>query len=129
MSRIRSKNTSVEKLVFSGLRRRKVYFQRHYKKAAGNPDIALPSRKKAVFIDGDFWHGFNFGKIKDRLPKKYWRQKIENNIKRDKRIIGVLKREGWSVIRIWEHEIEKKPEQTISKITDFLQNKRKKYGV
>jgi len=124
MSRIRSKNTGIEKAVFLGLRRRKVYFQKHYKKVAGNPDIALPSKKKAIFIDGDFWHGYNFSKTKSRLPKKYWQQKIENNIKRDKRINRTLRREGWTVIRIWEHEIKRHPEKALNRIAHELINKR-----
>ena len=72
MSKIRSKNNKAEILVFKELQRRKVYFQKHYKRAVGSPDIALPRKKKAVFIDGDFWHGYQFSKQKERLPKKYW---------------------------------------------------------
>ena len=53
MSKIRSKNTKIENLVFKELRKRKIYFQRHYKKCAGSPDIALPKKKIAIFIDGD----------------------------------------------------------------------------
>jgi len=82
MSRIRSKNTKAEITVFRELRKRGIYFQKHYKKIAGNPDIALPRKKKAVFIDGDFWHGYNFSKLKERLPKKYWLEKIEDHGRR-----------------------------------------------
>jgi len=121
MSNIRSKNTKAEILVFRELRRRGVYFQKHYKKAKGNPDIALPRKKKAVFIDGDFWHGRNFKKTKDRLPKKYWRAKIEGNIKRDRKNRTKLRKEGWQVLRIWEHEVIKKFNSTIDKIINFLE--------
>jgi len=86
MSKIRSKNTIAEKLVFKELRKRKIYSQKHYKKAPGKTDIVLPRKKKAVFIDGDFWHGYKFLKQKESLPKKYWLQKIEGNIARDKKI-------------------------------------------
>ena len=122
MSRIRGKNTSVEKAVFRLLRRKKIHFQRHYKKIPGSPDIALPSSKKAVFIDGDFWHGWRFEKIKQRLPNKYWKDKIANNIKRDRKNRLALKSEGWSVMRVWEHEIEKNEEAVAEKIMDFLHN-------
>ena len=98
MSRIRSKNTKIEKLVFRELRKRKIYFQRHYKKCAGNPDIALPGKKIAIFIDGDFWHGYNFKKTKSRLPKKYWQEKIQSNIQRDRKNVVELKKEGWQVL-------------------------------
>ena len=60
MSKIRSSNTKIELAVFKRLKKRGIYFQKHYKKAPGTPDIALPRKKKAVFIDGDFWHGNNF---------------------------------------------------------------------
>lgn len=120
MSKIRSKNTSVEKVVFGELCKRKIYFKRHYKKAIGNPDIALPRKKKAIFLDGDFWHGYNFSKNKKRLPKKYWIKKIEDNIKRDRRNRLKLKKEGWKVLRIWEHEIQKKKNELIEKIINFL---------
>jgi len=120
MSNIRSKNTAVEKVIFSALRRKGVYFQKHYKKALGNPDIALPKKKIAVFIDGDFWHGYQFSKFKKRLPRKYWLKKIEDNIKRDRRNRAKLKREGWKVLRIWEHEIQKNPEKAIQKVIKFL---------
>ena len=120
MSKIRSKNTEVEILIFKELRKRKINFNRHYKKVSGNPDIAIPKKKKAVFIDGDFWHGRNFEKDKNRLPRKYWRKKIENNIKRDKRNRSKLKRQGWKVLRIWEHEINKNPDRAVNKIVKFL---------
>jgi len=125
MSKIRSQNTKVENLVFRELRKRKVYFQKHYKKAIGNPDIALPSKRKAIFIDGDFWHGYQFLKLKQRLPRKYWLAKIERNTKRDKSYRTKLKNEGWKVLRIWEHELLEKPDKTMDKIVAFLSEKHK----
>ncbi len=87
---------------------------------AGCPDIALPRKKKAVFIDGDFWHGYQFSKNKKRLPKKYWQDKIEGNIKRDKYNRSKLEKEGWAVLRVWEHEILKNFDETMSKIINFF---------
>ena len=121
MSNIRSQNTKVEVLVFRELRKRKIYFQKHYKRAAGNPDIALPRKKKAVFIDGDFWHGYQFSKLKERLPKVYWIEKIENNRKRDRVNRKKLKEAGWEVLQIWEHEILGNYWKAISKIAEFLE--------
>ena len=124
MSRIRSKDTKLEidffKLVSLTLYPKGLRYQKHYKKLAGRPDIVFVSRKIAVFIDGDFWHGYNFGEIKNRLPKKYWREKIENNIKRDRKINRVLKKDGWVVIRIWEHEIKKRPAKALNRIVCAL---------
>ncbi|MBD3311425.1 MAG: DNA mismatch endonuclease Vsr [Candidatus Magasanikbacteria bacterium] len=122
MSKIRSKETEIEKMVFRHLRKNKIYFQKHYNKAPGKPDIALPQKKKAVFIDGDFWHGWQFSKKKRKLPKKYWLQKIEGNIKRDKKNRAKLKRDGWKVLRVWEHQLKKEGGKYLEKITKFLKN-------
>ena len=120
MSKIRSKNTKAELIVFRELRKRKIYFQKHYKKAVGSPDIAFPRKKMAIFIDGDFWHGRNFAKDKNRLPKKYWREKIGTNILRDKKKGARLKRKGWKILRLWESDILKDEENALSKIISFL---------
>lgn len=64
MARIRSKDTAIERFVFKELRKRGLYFKKHYKRIKGCPDIALPRAKKAVFIDGDFWHGWQFAQRK-----------------------------------------------------------------
>ncbi len=107
MSRIRSKNTTVERLVFAYLRKRKLYFQKHYARVGGSPDVAVPSRKIAVFLDGDFWHGRH---AKKRLPRlnDWWREKILRNMRRDRTTRARLRREGWSVLRVWEGELMRK---------------------
>ena len=118
MSLIRSKDTSIERKVFRFLRRKKLYFKTHYSNAEGNPDIALPRRKKAVFIDGDFWHGRDYKYRKNKLPD-YWKSKIEGNKKRDIRHNRSLKSTGWKVLRIWEHDLEKNEKSTLNKIYLF----------
>ena len=120
MSKIRSKNTKAELIVFRELRKRKIYFQKHYKKAAGSPDIAFPRKKMAIFIDGDFWHGRNFAKNKNRLPKKYWRRKIETNIIRDRKNRAKLKRQGWKVLRVWERSVMGVGRKNIDKVVNFI---------
>ena len=120
MQSIRSKNTKIEVLVFRELRKRGIYFQKHYKRAIGNPDIALPRQKKAIFIDGDFWHGYQFAKLKKRLPKKYWLAKIEKNIARDKKNRAALRRVGWRVLRVWEHQLFSRQELVMDQIGSFL---------
>ena len=120
MSKIRSKNTKVELVVFRELRKRKIYFQKHYKKVAGSPDIAIPRKKIAIFIDGDFWHGRNFKREKNRLPKIYWRKKIELNIARDKKNRARLKRQGWKVLKVWERDITKESQKNMGKVVNFI---------
>lgn len=121
MSRIRSTNTTPELLVFRALRRERIYFQRHYRKALGTPDIALPRKRAAVFIDGDFWHGYRFPAWRDRLSSQFWIRKIERNRARDRRTFRMLRSNGWRLLRIWEHELAKDNyERTIDRIKSFL---------
>ena len=120
MAAIRSTNTGPERLIFHGLRKQKIYFRRHYSVGRINIDVALPKRKLAIFIDGDFWHGYNFKKLQKRLSEKYWLEKITKNIERDKKNRSKLKRQGWKVLIIWEHEIDKDLPMAISKIQKLI---------
>ena len=120
MSRIRSKDTDIELSVFRALKRSGVYFQKHYKRAPGKPDMALPRRKKAVFIHGDFWHGHQFKKWRSRLPKKYWVSKIQRNMERDEEHYRKLKKAKWTVLIIWQHQLKKDFDKYTEKIIVFL---------
>lgn len=123
MSRIRSKETVAEKIVFRELRRRKVYFQKHYTRAPGKPDIALPRKKRAVFIDGDFWHGRDFRRMADARPADdFWVKKLTYNMDRDRRQLEELSQNGWRVLRIWESDIKRKRtrDSEIEKVISFL---------
>jgi DNA mismatch endonuclease (patch repair protein) len=128
MSRIRSKNTKAELIVFKYLRQQKVYFQKHYDKVAGKPDVALPRKKLAIFIDGDFWHGRKYKETISRLPEVYWRDKIANNIARDKKNRKILIEAGWDILNIWETDIVRKRTRQVEldKIIKFLKSKAKK---
>lgn len=135
MSKIRSKNTKLEtsfcKLVSKKLYPQGYRYRRNYRKLPGCPDIVFLKHKIAVFIDGDFWHGYKFNGAKSRLPKKYWISKIAGNVARDKKMTKKLKKRGWQVLRIWEHEIKNKPEFAIGKIEKSLMfeiNKNKAYN-
>ncbi len=109
MSRIRSKNTKAEMIAFSYLRKQKIYFQKHYSKALGKPDIALPRKKIAIFIDSDFWHGRTYNKVlKNRPPGDYWIMKIAKNMERDKLTRDLLRTKGWKILIVWEEDIKRK---------------------
>jgi DNA mismatch endonuclease (patch repair protein) len=122
MAAIRSKDTSIERAVFSELRRRGIYFVKHYDRAPGRPDIALPSKRIAIFIDGDFWHGYRYPVWRNKLKNKFWTDKIEKNRGRDKRNFAKLRRRGWTVLRIWEHEIEANFEDVIKRASRLLKS-------
>ena len=113
MSRIRSKNTSIDITMRDMLSGMNARFEM-YPDLFGSPDFQVGTNV-LVFCDGDFWHGYRYTE-KKRPAKKYWREKIEGNIRRDRKVSRKLRRDGWSVLRIWEHDIKKKPEKCIRKI-------------
>jgi len=125
MSRVRGTNTALEKKIFSYLRKERIYFQKHYRKAPGSPDLALPKKKLCVFIDGDFWHGKRFKETSRKLTP-FWRDKISTNIDRDIRNKRKLKKLGWRVLSVWESDLKKKPEKTLTKIAGFLTGDKKR---
>lgn len=115
MSKIRGKWTEPEKIVHGRLKAGKVRHKMH-PKMAGNPDVLLKDKNMVVFIDGDFWHGKDFSKRKDKL-NEFWRNKIATNMTRDRRNNRMLRSEGWDVLRLWEDDIMKRPEWCIEKIS------------
>jgi DNA mismatch endonuclease (patch repair protein) len=110
MSKIRGKNTKVELLVYKFLRRENIHFQRHYRAKFGvRLDVALPRKKRAVFIDGDFWHGRTLDRVIERRgPYDFWTRKLMRNIERDKQQAELLIANDWTFIRVWESDLTKK---------------------
>ena len=116
MSRIRSKNTSLEISFKKLLDKNKLSGYKMHPKVLGNPDFVFPKKKLVIFIDGDFWHGYNWKKLHKVPPKKYWQAKISRTIARDKKYTMQLKKAGWKALRFWEHEIKKNPKKAIMKL-------------
>ena len=117
MSRIRSKDTKIEMKIADLLRKNKIHYRR-FPKVFGSPDFIV-EKKILVFCDGDFWHGYRYAK-KKKPPKKFWRDKIERNMERDRKVTRKLRADGWTVVRLWEHDIEKRPESCIRRIRTLL---------
>ena len=120
MSHIRSKNTTPEKQLFLELTHRGIRYTKH-SKLPGTPDIAFRKQKLAIFVDGDFWHGYNWKVMGKAPPKGFWQIKITENIARDKRTKRKLSRLGWETLRFWEHEVSKSPKACADKIVRRLQ--------
>ena len=104
MSKIRSSKTKPELALRKAIRGLGFSYQ---PKIRFNPDFAHRKKKIAVFVDGDFWHGYNWQKLGKLPPKGFWQRKIIRNLERDIRYTLALKEKGWKVIRIWEHQIKK----------------------
>ena len=108
MAKIRSVgNKSTEMALISLMRLNKITgWRRHLKTVAGRPDFVFPKKKIAVFVDGCFWHGCPMCSLKSKSNKEYWDKKIVRNIERDRSVKRELKKAGWTVVRIWEHDIK-----------------------
>ena len=117
MSRVKGRDTGPERRLRSELHKRGLRFRKHVPSLPGKPDIVFPGVELAVFIDGDFWHGYRFPAWEAKLPA-FWREKIRGNRERDRRNFQKLRRMGWRVIRLWQHNIERDLEGCIALITE-----------
>lgn len=109
MSRIRGKDTSIERIVRSYLFARGMRFRKNDRRYPGHPDVVLPKYRAIVFINGCFWH-MHEGCGGHTVPKTntaFWRAKLERNRERDRRQHDELRRMGWRVIDVWECELGK----------------------
>jgi DNA mismatch endonuclease (patch repair protein) len=103
MSAIRSKNTMPEVVLRKALWAKGLRYRIHY----GNEkiDLAFPSKKLAILVDGCFWHSCP---IHSHIPQSnvgYWLPKLKKNLERDKAKNERLANNGWKVMRFWEHDI------------------------
>lgn len=105
MSLIRSKDTRLELIIRRLLHARGLRFRKHARWLPGQPDLVFVSARVIVFIDGDYWHGWRFPRWQHKLAP-YWKQKIEGNRRRDQRNFRCLRRRGWLVLRLWEHQVK-----------------------
>lgn len=115
MARIRGSNTGPENVLASMLSVHGVAFDRHVVGLPGRPDFVFQRGRLAVFVDGDFWHGWRFPLWRHKMSEK-WAAKIDATRMRDRRNHRRLRRDGWSVLRIWEHEIERSPARSLERI-------------
>jgi len=121
MSRIRSTETKAEIRLRKDLWKHGLRYRKHCKELVGKPDIVFPKQKVAVFVDGVFWHGYNWLVLGKVPPAGYWRKKIRRNVERDKKTNRELRRLGWKVVRFWEHNVLKKTELCTKKILKVVQ--------
>ena len=123
MSHVRNKGTALEKLLCEELIRHGVTtFTKNNKAILGKPDIVFLARKIAIFCDGDFWHGYNWDLAQNKIKsnREFWIHKIECNRLRDIKVTNQLQKQGWTVLRFWGHEIQKKLDYCISIILSKL---------
>lgn len=113
-------STEPEVLLRRALHARGVRFRLHRRLAQGcTPDLVLPSRKIAVFVDGDFWHGCPVHGRKTPFTgpnAALWEQKMQRNRERDQRSTRLAEEAGWRVVRLWECVVRADPDASVDRV-------------
>jgi DNA mismatch endonuclease, patch repair protein len=127
MSRIRSSGSQIE-IRFATIMasRFKKSFELNDRSVLGKPDIVFREARVCVFLDSDFWHGWQFPRWKHLLKSEFWRTKIERNRQRDKEVTRKLRRDGWTVIRFWEHNLRRTTERAIAAVLSSVLAKKRR---
>ena len=104
MSQIKGKNTRPEIIIRSLVHRMGYRFRLHQNNLIGKPDIVLARHKKIIFVHGCFWHMHKcrYGKVRPKTNVKFWEQKRQGNVARDKQNLRKLRSAGWKVLTVWE---------------------------
>jgi len=124
MSRIRGMDTRCERAVRRIAYSRGLRYRTHVMSLPGRPDMVFTREKVVVFIDGDFWHGWRFPQWDARLSA-YWRAKIERNRRRDRLNFSRLRRGGWNIVRLWEHDVLADVEGCVDRIVHAVWRSRR----
>jgi len=118
MSAIRSRgNKSTELALIKLMRKEHVSgWTRNSKRLFGKPDFIFKSHRIAVFVDGCFWHGCRDIRKLPAANRIFWLKKIERNRTRDIEVNKMLKKQGWYVVRIWEHDLKHNKKRVVTRI-------------
>ncbi len=122
MSKIRGKNTKPELLFRKALWKKGVRYRVDSKKLPGKPDVSIKKYRLAIFIDGEFWHGYNWPERKNSIKtnRKFWIPKIERNLQRDGEVNRQLEEMGYTVFRFWDKEIKNDLDKCINDILVYI---------
>ena len=122
MANVKLKRGEAEMSLASGLWEKGFRYRLNYKKLPGSPDIAILKYNIAIFVDGEFWHGFDWENRKPKLNRnrEYWIEKIEENMERDKRVDAQLFALGWMPIHFWSKEVKRDLDSCIVKIENLF---------
>ncbi|MFT4831964.1 MAG: DNA mismatch endonuclease (patch repair protein) [Psychroserpens sp.] len=122
MGKIHGKNTKPELQFRRALWAAGYRYRIDYRKLIGKPDIVLNKYKTVVFIDGEFWHGYNWEERKHKIKtnREFWIPKIERNLQRDREVNAALETLGFRVFRFWEQEIKKELDSCLKLVITHL---------
>ena len=127
MQAVKNKDSKIELLLRNELWNRGLRYRKNVKSVYGHPDIAFIGKKVAVFVDSEFWHGFDWeNRKKDfKSHQEFWIPKIERNMQRDLEVTQKLQNDGWTVIRIWGKDIKKNVSSVADRIECVYKEKKK----
>lgn len=122
MSKIRGHNTKPELIFRKALWKKGIRFRVNNKQLPGKPDVSIKKYKLAIFIDGEYWHGYNWDERKPKLRtnRKFWIPKIERNMQRDIEVNRELKNMGYTIFRFWSHEVKDNLKTCINDVMVYL---------
>lgn len=122
MRSIKSSGSKIETLLQKALWHKGYRYRKNCAAIYGKPDIAFRKYKLAIFCDSEFWHGKDWKEQKKTIHshKKFWIEKIETNIKRDRKVTRYLHENGWKVMRFWGRDIEKNLEECVNQIERYI---------
>ncbi len=126
MSRIRSRDTQPELMLRRALWIRNIRYRLHGRGLPGKPDIVIKKYKLAVFVDGEFWHGYQWATVRERLDanRDFWIAKIERNMARDRENNKALNAMGYTVIRFWAGDVKKHLQKCVNLILLYIETAR-----
>ncbi len=122
MRQVKNKDSKIELALRKALWAKGIRYRKNVSSIYGHPDIAFKGKKVAVFVDSEFWHGYNWEERKKdfKSNQEFWIPKIERNIERDLEVNKKLSSDGWTVLRFWGKEVEKNLDECISKIMEAI---------
>ena len=108
MSKIHSKNTKPELIFRKALWKKGIRYRVNNKQIPGKPEVSIKKYKLAIFIDGEYWHVYNWDERKPKLKTnpRFWIPKIERTMQRAKEVNQQLQNMEYTIFRFWVHEIK-----------------------
>jgi DNA mismatch endonuclease (patch repair protein) len=128
MSKIRGKDTKPEILLRKALWKEGIRYRKDFKKLPDKPDIAVPMYKLAIFVDGEYWHGYDWENRKSKIKtnRDFWIPKLERNMQREREVNSLLKDLGYTVMRFWSKEVFKNLDVVIATVKNHINDSRSK---
>ena len=125
MRAVKSKGSKIELLLGKAMWAKGLRYRKNDKTVIGKPDFTFKKYKVAIFCDSEFWHGkdWEIRKHEHKSNIKFWHQKIERNIERDKEVNIELSKDGWEVLRFWGKEIERDLINCLIKVENAINGK------